>query len=95
MENVMTMDAVASEAATAPGVCRQQMPLTFLRQGERARVLKVRGTDELHHHLENLGFVPGADLKVVSEQGGNVICRESKGAQIALDRAAASKVITN
>lgn len=94
MENVMTMDAVASEAATAPGVCRQQMPLTFLRQGERARVLKVRGTDELHHHLENLGFVPGADLKVVSEQGGNVIV-EIKGAQIALDRAAASKVITN
>lgn len=94
MENVMTMDAVASEAATAPGVCRQQMPLTFLRQGERARVLKVRGTDELHHHLENLGFVPGAGLRVVSEQGGNVIV-EIKGAQIALDRAAALKVITN
>ena len=94
MENVMAMDALASETATAPGVCRQQMPLTFLRQGERARVLKVRGTDELHHHLENLGFVSGADLRVVSEQGGNVIV-EIKGAQVALDRAAASKVITN
>ena len=94
MENVMAIDALASETATAPGVCRQHMPLTFLRQGERARVLKVRGNDELHHHLENLGFVPGAALKVVSEQGGNVII-EIKGAQIALDRAAASKVITN
>lgn len=94
MENVMVMDALASETATAPGVCRQQMPLTFLRQGERARVLKVRGNDELHHHLENLGFVPGTALKVVSEQGGNVIV-EIKGAQIALDKAAASKVITN
>ena len=94
MESVVTRYGGASEAAAAPGVGRQQRRLAVLRQGERARVLKVRGTDELHHHLENLGFVPGAGLRVVSEQGGNVIV-EIKGAQIALDRAAASKVITN
>lgn len=94
MESVMTMDMVASEPAAGSSVRRQQMPLTFLRRGEGARVLKVRGNDELHHHLENLGFVVGAELKVVSEQGGNMII-EIKGAQIALDKAAASKVVTN
>lgn len=93
MESVMAMEALASKT-TGSGVCRQQMPLTFLRAGEGASVLRVRGNDELHHHLENLGFVPGARLEVVSEQGGSMII-QVKGAQIALDKAAASKVITN
>lgn len=69
------------------------MPLTFLRVGEGATVLKVRGSGDMHHHLENLGFVPGTPLLVVSEQSGNMII-EIKGAQIALDKSAASKVIT-
>ena len=94
MESVMIGTAQVSNSAERPQVTRQQMPLTFLRAGEEARVLKVRGNDELHHHLENLGFVPGAPLRVVSEHGGSVII-EIKGAQIALDKAAASKVITN
>lgn len=94
MESVMAGKAKASNSAASPQVARQQMPLTFMRAGEEARVLKVRGNDELHHHLENLGFVPGTSLRVVSEHGGSVII-EIKGAQIALDKAAASKVITS
>lgn len=74
-------------------VSRQQMPLTFLRSGEAATVLKVRGKADVHHHLENLGFVAGAQVKVVTEQAGNTIV-EVKGAQVALDRSAASKIIT-
>lgn len=94
MESVMTMQTLAQNQKVATQVRRQQMPLTFLRQGEEACVLKVRGNDDMHHHLENLGFVPGAPLRIVSEQGGNLIV-EIKGAQIALDRSAASKVITS
>lgn len=75
------------------GVGHQQMPLTFLREGETASVLKVRGTDEVHHHLENLGFVPGAQIKVVTEQSGNFIV-QVKGSQVALDKSVASKIIT-
>lgn len=70
-----------------------QMPLTFLRSGDAARVAKVRGRGEVHHHLENLGFVEGAAVRVVSEQAGNYIV-EVKGAQVALDRSVASKIIT-
>ena len=94
MESAMTMEALVSKPANRSGVTRQQMPLSFLNQGEEACVLKVRGNDELHHHLENLGFVPGATLRVMSKQGGNVIV-EIKGAQIALDKTVAAKVITN
>ena len=47
----------------------------------------------MHHHLENLGFVEGADVHVVSEQAGNLIV-EIKGAHVALDKSIASKIIT-
>lgn len=73
-------------------VAVQRVPLVFLRAGERAKVYKVRGKGEIHHHLENLGFVEGADVYVVSEQAGNLIV-EIKGAQIALDTSVASKVL--
>ena len=68
------------------------MPLTFLRGGDEARVVRVRGKGDVHHHLENLGFVEGASLTVVSEQAGNFIV-QIKGASVALDRSIASKVI--
>lgn len=90
MEAVMTIN---SNTAAQPQVSRQQIPLTFLRNGEHARVLRVRGNEEMRHHLENLGFVPGSDIKVVNQQGGNYIV-EVKGTQVAVDRSVASKVIT-
>lgn len=84
----MTRGAMAS-AAQPSG---QQLPLTFLRNGERARVLKVRGNAEVRHHLENLGFVPGSEISVVTQQAGNYIV-EIRGTQVALDRSVASKII--
>lgn len=92
MESVMAIDRVMTESDHSTQARCQQMPLTFLKTGESASVLKVRGSEEMHHHLENLGFVAGAPLSVVSEQGGSMII-EIKGAQIALDKTAASKVI--
>ena len=90
------MEAVATLTKTSVaerGVSRHQMPLTFLRNNEKAVVLKVRGNDEMHHHLENLGFVPGSDIKVISHQGGNYIV-EVKGTQVAIDKSVAQKIIT-
>lgn len=71
----------------------QQMPLTFLKMGQSAHVAKVRGKREVHHHLENLGFVAGAPVKVVSETNGNLIV-EIKGTHVGLDKSAASRIIT-
>ena len=87
------LQAAAVEGSRpAAGPARQAMPLTFLRQGDEARGVRVRGKGDVHHHLENLGFVEGASLTVVSEQAGNVIV-QVKGASVALDRSIASKVI--
>lgn len=71
----------------------QSMPLSFLKCGESASVLKVRGGGELHHHLENLGFVEGARVKVVGGAGGDLIV-DVKGAQVALGRSAAQRIVT-
>ena len=89
-------DAVAAEetafAAQTVGQSALQMPLSFMKVGESARVIKVRGNDGIHHHLENLGFVAAAPVRIVNEISGNLIV-EVKGAQVALDRSAASKII--
>ena len=76
-----------------PQISCQQLPLAFLKTGAKAKVAKVRGKGDVHHHLENLGFVEGADVHVVSEQAGNLIV-EVKGAHVALDKSIASKIIT-
>ena len=97
MEGVMTMTG-AGFAGAADGrvtVVSAAVPATMdpTTSADAARVAKVRGRGEVHHHLENLGFVEGAVVRVVSEQAGNYIV-EVKGAQVALDRSVASKIIT-
>lgn len=69
-----------------------QMPLSFMKAGESGEVVRVRGEGESHHHLENLGFVPGAQVGVVSDLSGNMIVR-IKDCQVALDRSVASRVV--
>lgn len=77
-----------------PAIQIAQMPLSFAKMGDTVRVLKVRGKGELQHHLNTLGFVEGADVSIVCENGGNLIV-EVKGAQIALSKDSALKVITS
>lgn len=93
MENAA---AAGSNAAVSAGreasVRMQKMPLSFLKNGESSKVSKVRGKDEVRHHLENLGFVEGAEVRVVSEMAGSLIV-EIKGTQVALDRSVASKIV--
>ena len=55
---------------------------------------RCRGKGDVHHHLENLGFVEGAKVSVVSEQAGNFIV-EIKGASVALDKSVAAKIIVS
>ena len=49
------------------------MPLTMASIGEANTIRKVGGNEETKHFLENLGFVAGAEITVVSAIGGNVI----------------------
>ena len=85
------MASAAAKAARTPSVSVQQMPLSFLKEGESAHVVKVRGRGDLQHHL---GFVEGAEVKVVSGVAGDLIV-SVKGAQVAIGRQAASHIITS
>ena len=49
------------------------MPLTMASIGETNTIRKVGGNEETRRFLENLGFVAGAEITVVSAIGGNVI----------------------
>lgn len=93
MSNAMVMESAVCRVSSAGASC-QPMPLAFLRRGDTAQVVRVRGKGDVHHHLENLGFVEGTKVSVVSEQAGNFIV-EIKGASVALDKSVAAKIIVS
>lgn len=49
------------------------MPLTMVPTGEPNVIKKIGGKEETRRFLENLGFVTGGMVTVVSEIGGNMI----------------------
>ena len=49
------------------------MPLTMARTGEAQIIRKIGGNEETKRFLENLGFVAGAAVTVVSAISGNMI----------------------
>lgn len=68
------------------------MPLTLATVGEENMIKKVGGRPEVRKHLENLGFVAGSRVRVVSALGGNVIVRV-KEARIAISKEMAQKIM--
>lgn len=68
------------------------MPLSFANVGEENIVKKVGGKAEVRAHLENLGFVAGATVTVITSLGGNIIVRV-KGSRVAISREMAGKII--
>jgi ferrous iron transport protein A len=70
--------------------------LETLPPGHRARVVRIEGGRGLVARLTRLGVVPGAEVKVVSRApvGGPVLV-EVNGAQVALGRGVARKVVVD
>ena len=68
------------------------MPLTMAREGEVTSIKRVGGKDEVRRHLENMGFVPGTDVTVVSVNNGNVIVNV-KEARVAISKEMANKIL--
>lgn len=68
------------------------MPLTFATVGEENMIRKVGGNPEVRAHLENLGFVTGGNVTVVSTIGGNLIVNV-KDSRVAISREVASKIM--
>ncbi len=68
------------------------MPLTLCRTGEVSRISKVSGNDEVRSHLNDLGFVVGAEISVVNELAGNIIVN-IKESRVAIDKNMANKIM--
>lgn len=68
------------------------MPLTMAQPGTCNLIKKVGGKPETRKFLENLGFVTGGTVSVISRTGGNVIV-EVKGARVAVNRDMAAKIM--
>ena len=49
------------------------MPLTLANIGEENMIRKIGGNPEVRAHLENLGFVSGGSVTVITTMGGNLI----------------------
>ena len=68
------------------------MPLTFANVGEENMIKKVGGNAETRQFLENLGFVAGGMVTVISEISGNVIVNV-KDSRVAVSKEMASKIM--
>lgn len=68
------------------------MPLTLATVGEENMIKKIGGKPEVKKHLENLGFVAGGNVTVISTLGGNLIVNV-KEARVAISSEMASKII--
>ena len=68
------------------------MPLLYADIGEENIIKKVGGNQEMKNHLQDLGFVPGGNVKVVSEMAGNLIVNV-KETRVAISREMAQKIM--
>lgn len=68
------------------------MPLTMVRAGEENIIKKIGGKEETRRFLENLGFVSGGTVTVVTEIMGNMIVNV-KDSRVAIGKDMAHKIM--
>lgn len=68
------------------------LPLTFVKTGDLAKVIKVSGKDNVKKHLADLGFVDGTIVNVISSHDGDIILNV-KDSRLAVTREMADKIM--
>lgn len=68
------------------------MPLSMAKAGEENLIKKIGGKTETKMFLENIGFVVGGAVTVITEIGGNVIVNV-KDSRVAVSREMANHII--
>jgi len=68
------------------------MPLTMAKTGEENFIKRIGGRAETRQFLENLGFVVGGAVTIITEIGGNVIVNV-KESRVAVSREMANKIM--
>ena len=68
------------------------MPLVLAEAGEENIIRKVGGNAEMKQHLEDMGFVVGGSVTVMSVIGGNLIVKV-KESRVAVSDELARKIM--
>ena len=68
------------------------IPLIVADIGEENIIKKIGGNPEVKKHLENLGFVVGGSVTVITSLAGNLIVNV-KDARVAISKEMASKIM--
>ena len=68
------------------------MPLSMVSPGEVNIIKKVGGKEDTRKFLENLGFITGCAIIVISKINGNMIVN-IKDSRIAIDKEMANKIL--
>lgn len=68
------------------------MPLSLAERGVAYIIRRIAGNSDMVHHLEDMGFVVGAEVVLISMVNGNFIVAV-KGARIGLGREYAKRII--
>ncbi len=68
------------------------MPLSMVSAGEENVIKKVGGKEDTRRFLENLGFVAGGTVTVISEFDGNMIVN-IKDSRVAIGKDMANRII--
>lgn len=68
------------------------MPLVVAPAGEEQLIKRIGGSEVVKRHLQELGFVPGSYVTVVSDIGGNLIVNV-KESRVAVDKQLAQKIM--
>ena len=68
------------------------MPLSMVSAGEENVIKKVGGKEDTRRFLENLGFVAGGTVTVISEFDGNMIVN-IKDSRVTIGKDMANRII--
>ncbi len=68
------------------------IPLSYANPGEASVIRRIGGSPEVKKHLENLGFVVGGTVTVITSLNGNVIVKV-KESRVAIDDAMARRIM--
>ena len=68
------------------------IPLAMAHEGERLRIMEIRGGREVMQRLADLGLAPNSTVKVIKSVGRGPILLEVMGSRIALGRGICMKL---
>jgi ferrous iron transport protein A len=77
------------------GKGEKMLPLTLAKTGNKILVARISGSQDMKKHLEDLGFVVGAQAEVISAAGdGNVIVN-LKGSRLAITKEMSRRIMVD